>query len=101
MTSLITCVWRTSRASGQRTSDGSPATARETELRVTLAPAGKEGQELSKDATYEQTERKKGILRWDVTVPAQAIGVKSLALEYQFRMEYDKLMTVTGMPAKK
>jgi len=31
-----------------------------------------------------------GIIRWDVTVPAQATGDKALTVDYTFTMEYDK-----------
>lgn len=67
------------------------------EVKITLGTLPKD-RELSADETYQQTLRKKGILRWDVEVPAQAIGTKALAVEYSFNMEYDRQMTVGGMP---
>jgi hypothetical protein len=42
-------------------------------------------------------DRKRGILRWDVQAAAQTAGTKALAVDYQFRLEYDKQMAVTGM----
>jgi len=56
------------------------------------------GRELSDDATYQHTRRKKGILRWEVEVPAHAQGPEAMAIEYQFRLEYDKQMTIGGLP---
>jgi len=69
---------------------------KETDLRVTFDSPGLE---LSKDAEYLRSERKKGILRWDVKVPGQATGEKAFSLEYKFTVEYDKQMSLTGMPA--
>ena len=56
------------------------------------------GQELSKDPTYQQSQRKKGILRWDVEVPGQSTGHKAMAIEHQFKLEYEKQMSIAGTP---
>jgi hypothetical protein len=53
---------------------------------------------LSTDAEYEHTEKKQGILRWEIDVPAGAKGLEAKALEYSFRLEYDRQMTITGLP---
>jgi hypothetical protein len=50
---------------------------------------------LSEDKEYRETDYKKNILRWDVTVPAGATGTNALVVEYKFRLEYDKQMTLT------
>ena len=71
-------------------------TSKEKEINVTLAPMT---QKISEDPMYEKNEHKKGILRWDVSVPAQSIGAKAYALQYQFTMEYDKQMGIAGNPA--
>ena len=73
-------------------------TAKETEVKLALVSSG---QPLSKDAHFEQQERKKGMLRWDVKVPAQAIGTAAFTLDYQLQMEYDKQLSIAGLPAKK
>ncbi|MBI3463885.1 MAG: mucoidy inhibitor MuiA family protein [Planctomycetes bacterium] len=70
-------------------------TVKHSEVRLTLVSPGKD---LSDDATYQQTERKKGILRWELEVPSQAVATKALSLEYQFRLEYDKQMSILGLP---
>ncbi len=70
-------------------------TAKETEVKLTLvsqAPA------LSDDSHYQQQERKKGMLRWDVKVPGQAIAAKAFTLDYQMQMEYDKQLSIAGLP---
>jgi hypothetical protein len=72
--------------------------AKENEIKVTLLQPGKD---LSKDPAYERQDKKKGILRWDLDVPAQALAAKAAAFEYQFQLEYDKQLFVTGMPARK
>ncbi len=54
---------------------------------------------LSDDAIYQQTERRQGILRWEVDVPGKTQGAEAYALDYSFRMEYDKQMTIAGLAA--
>ncbi|MFO0897270.1 MAG: mucoidy inhibitor MuiA family protein [Pirellulales bacterium] len=71
-------------------------TAKESEVKLTLVSAGAD---LSSDDTYRQTERKKGILRWDVKVPAQATGLKAFRNEYKLQMEYDKQLAIANLPA--
>jgi hypothetical protein len=73
-------------------------TAKESEVKLALVAPG---QELSTDPQYQQRERKKGLLRWDVKVPAQAIGTKLTTVQYQMEMEYDKQLSIAGLPGKK
>ncbi len=71
-------------------------TAKETEVKLTLVsqtPA------LSEDTRYQQQDRKKGMLRWDVKVPPQSIGAKAFTLDYQMQMEYDKQLAIAGLPS--
>jgi uncharacterized protein (TIGR02231 family) len=75
--------------------DRLPTTDEGTDVRVSLLEADAE---LSDDPRYQQTDRRKGILRWDVEVPANATGTDAMGLDYQFRMEYDRQMSVTGLP---
>jgi len=84
-------------ASAVRLMDRMP-TAKETEVKLALVAPG---QPLSKDARFEQQERKKGMLRWDVTVPAQAIGTSAFTLDYQMQMEYDKQLSIASLPVRK
>ena len=81
-------------ATGVRLIDRLP-TVEGSEIRITLLE-GEEG--LSEDVAYRQGDYKKGLLRWDVSVPAQAVGTEAFTLEYTFRMEYDKQMSVTALP---
>jgi Domain of unknown function (DUF4139)/N-terminal domain of unknown function (DUF4140) len=73
-------------------------TAKETEVKLALVAPG---QPLSEDPKFLQQDRKKGMLRWDVKVPAQAIGTKAFTLDYQMQMEYDKQLSIAGLPAKR
>ncbi len=73
-------------------------TAKENEVKLTLVAPNPA---LSEDPRYQQQDRKKGLLRWDVKVPAQAIGEKAFTLDYQMQMEYDKQLSIAGMPAAK
>ncbi|MFO0872721.1 MAG: mucoidy inhibitor MuiA family protein [Phycisphaerales bacterium] len=65
------------------------------DIKLTLVSTGKPEQPLSTDPTYEQTQRKNGVLRWDVLVPPGATGTNAYTLEYKFRLEYDKQMAIT------
>jgi hypothetical protein len=73
-------------------------TATESEIKLTLIEPGKP---LSSDTHFQQVDRKKGLLRWDVEVPAQSVGPKAFSLEYQLRLEYDKQLAITGLPGAK
>lgn len=73
-------------------------TAKESEVRVTMVSTKPE---VSKDPTYQQSDSKKGILRWELEAAAQSIGPKAATIEYQVKVEYDKQMEVTNLPAKK
>ncbi|MBN1844154.1 MAG: mucoidy inhibitor MuiA family protein [Sedimentisphaerales bacterium] len=49
---------------------------------------------LSDNAEYLRTQRKKNLLRWDLELPASAVGEKAYEVTYQFTMEYDKNMQI-------
>lgn len=53
--------------------------------------------ELSSDAEYQRQQKSQGILRWDVSVPANASGGRAFVLDYGFQLEHDRQMTLTGM----
>ncbi len=62
------------------------------EVRVTLGPLE---DKLSEDKLYLRVERPKGILRWDIEVPAQAAGEKARLLSYGFTLEFDRTRDLT------
>lgn len=53
---------------------------------------------LSEDDGYQEDDLPVGLLRWDVTVPAQAMGTKTMKLDYTFTIEYDKSYVFTDLP---
>lgn len=63
------------------------------EIRVVLN--AEHEKQLSTDEQYLKQERKLGILRWDVTVPASATGAKAWTIDYKFRVEFDKQMSIS------
>jgi len=53
--------------------------------------------EVSPDAEYRRTKLPKGLLRWDLEIPAQAINEKEIMVTYRFRMAHDKQLTIKGL----
>ena len=73
-------------------------TVGENDIKVTLV---KSDEKVSEDEAYQMNGRKDGILRWDVEVPAEAVGPKRKVLKYTMQIEYDKQLSIVGMPAKR
>lgn len=71
-------------------------TAKGNDIRVELLKPGT----LSSDPIYIADQRPKGILRWDVEVPAGTSAEKPFAVEYTFTVEYDRQMSITEVPGK-
>ncbi len=69
--------------------------AKDGEVKMTLASETES--KLSENPAYRQQDRKKGLLRWDVEAPAKKAGPDAFAIEYSFRLEYDKEMTISGL----
>jgi hypothetical protein len=51
--------------------------------------------ELSKDPAYLRGPRTQNLLRWDVTVEPNATGEKAFSIQYEFKMELDRQMTIS------
>jgi hypothetical protein len=60
----------------------------------------KSAPELSKDGIYLRESRPNNLLRWDVEVAANCNGEKALPITYEFRMELDRQMAITGFQSK-
>jgi hypothetical protein len=56
--------------------------------------------ELCADGLYLRESRPNNLLRWDVEVPANCNGEKALPITYEFRMELDRAMAITGFLSK-
>jgi hypothetical protein len=56
--------------------------------------------ELSKDGIYLRESRPNNLLRWDVEVAANCNGEKALPITYEFRMELDRQMAITGFKSR-
>jgi hypothetical protein len=61
---------------------------------------GKTTPELSTDAIYLRESRPNNLLRWDIQVPANCNGEKAFAITYDFRMELDRQMAITGFQSR-
>jgi uncharacterized protein (TIGR02231 family) len=58
-----------------------------TDIRVTLSPMK---DPLDENPLYQRRERPKGILRWEISVPAGAVREKARIIEYGFSVEFDR-----------
>jgi uncharacterized protein (TIGR02231 family) len=54
---------------------------------------------LSKDALYERENRPSNLLRWDLDVEPNTSGERALAINYEFRLELDRNMAISGLLA--
>lgn len=73
-------------------------TAGEADIRITLVKSDKP---VSEDRAYQQRGLDEGMLRWDVEVPAGATGVDRFVMKYTMQIEYDKQLSIVGLPAKR
>jgi hypothetical protein len=62
------------------------------DIRLTL---GDMTDPIDDDVLYQRRERPKGILRWEITVPAGAIREKARTVEYSFSVEFDRSFQLT------
>ena len=58
------------------------------------------GPALSEDPLYVQHEKSRGLLRWDVSIPAHTSGAEAVSFDYQFRLEFDKNYNIGALPAE-
>lgn len=56
--------------------------------------------ELSKDTLYLRDERPKNLLRWDVKLEPKHNGEKALAIEYEYKIEFDRNVNIGAFLAK-
>ncbi len=68
-----------------------------TDVRVTLAPLK---DPLDEDPLYQRRERPKGVLRWQITVPAGTVREKARIIEYGFSVEFDRNFQLTTLVGK-
>ena len=66
--------------------DRIPATKSE-DIRITL---GKLSAPLSTDPLYVRDRKDRGVLRWDINLPARAAGAKAADVLYEFEMRFAK-----------
>jgi uncharacterized protein (TIGR02231 family) len=52
--------------------------------------------EISTDALYVREQKPINLLRWDVSVEANQTGEKALAINYEFKLELDRQMTISN-----
>ena len=61
---------------------------------------GKTTPDLCTDALYIRESRVNNLLRWDIDVPANVSGEKAFAINYDFRMELDRQLAITGFQSR-
>ncbi len=73
-------------------------TAGEADIKITLV---RSDLPVSENRDYQQQKMEDGLLRWDVEVPGNATGVDRFVLKYTMQIEYDKQLSIVGLPAKR
>ncbi len=76
-----------------RLEDRLPYSGRQSDIRITL---GELKDPLSENPLYLRLERSKGILRWDIKVPAQASAEKARMVDYDYNAEFDSSLTLSS-----
>jgi hypothetical protein len=61
---------------------------------ITLVKASPD---VSKDALYERENRPHNLLRWDLDVAPNRTGERAAAISYEFRLELDRNMAISGL----
>lgn len=56
--------------------------------------------ETSRDALYQREQQPSNLLRWDVNVDPAMSGEKALAIQYEFKLELDRQMTIGSFQTK-
>jgi hypothetical protein len=74
-----------------RVMDRLPVAGNASDIRITL---GDMKDTLSEDPLYLRLERPKGILRWDIEVPAKASGEKARIVEFDYKVEFDRTLSL-------
>ncbi len=72
-------------------------TAGESDMKLTLVTSDKP---VSEDREYQLKGRPEGLLRWDIEVPAKAAGVDRVSFNYTMQIEYDKQLSIVGLPGR-
>jgi len=55
--------------------------------------------EISKDALYVREQRPNNLLRWDIQIEPKMTGEKALAINYEFKLELERQMTISNVAA--
>jgi len=76
--------------------DRLPAAENET-MGVSLIKAAPE---VSKDPMYQREERPHNLLRWDMDLDPAMNGEKAQAIQYEFKLELDRNMTIGSFQSK-
>lgn len=76
-----------------RVVDRLPITQQENSIKVTLLTANPPATDEKQNG---KREKDKGMLRWDVDVPANSVGDKAVAVDYSINIEFDRQMSLTG-----
>ena len=56
--------------------------------------------EVSKDPLYVRDDRPKNLLRWDLKLDPKQNGEKALALDYEYKIEFDRTVNISAFQAK-
>jgi len=54
---------------------------------------------VSKDPMYQREDRPNNLLRWDLDIDPDRNGEKAPVIQYEFKLELDKQMTIGSFAA--
>ncbi|NQU22645.1 MAG: mucoidy inhibitor MuiA family protein [Candidatus Nealsonbacteria bacterium] len=74
--------------------DRMPHSDQSTDVRIAL---GELKDPLSEDEVYVRTEKSKGILRWEIDIPAAATGKDARIVEYGFTVDFDRNFALSAV----
>ena len=64
-------------------------------------PPEDDARKSASDPAYLRGPRGQNLLRWDVVVEPNSIGEKAMPIQYEFKLELDRQMTISGLPNRR
>ena len=56
--------------------------------------------EISRDGLYQRLQKPRGVLRWDLEVPAEQFGEQAFDVEYGYSVEFDRNQMLSALVSR-